>query len=58
MGGIKSIDITKDKTVEKLDAKYPLVSALNAWSLKRNGVKHVVKYLNMVHEDSKLPIGA
>jgi hypothetical protein len=42
--------------VRSLNAKYPLVESLNAWSLKQTGVKHIVKYLNMVHNESKLPL--
>lgn len=53
---VKHIDTSKDTTVTKLDRKYPLVNSLNAWTLKQTGVKHIVKYLNLIHEESKLPL--
>lgn len=49
---VMSIDTSSVKTLDQLDKKYPLISSLNAWSLKPEGVKHIVKYLNMVHEDT------
>jgi len=55
---VKHIDTSSDATVKHLNIKYPLVESLNAWTLKQRGVVHIVKYLNMVHNESKLPLGA
>ena len=46
------IDTSKVTTLVHLDRKYPLIGSLNVWSLKENIVKHLVKYLNIVHEES------
>lgn len=56
MPSVRMIDTSKDGTLTKLDKKYPLVDALNAWNLKQQGVKHLVKYFNMIHEETKLPL--
>lgn len=58
MPHVKHIDTSQDRTVKLLNQKYPLVESLNAWTLKQRGVKHIVMYLNMVHNESKLPLGA
>lgn len=43
-----------NKAVETLDKKYPLVNSLNTWSLDKSGVKHIVKYFNMIHEEHQV----
>lgn len=53
---VRKIDTSKDNILLKLDQKYPLVDALNAWNLKQRGVTHLVKYFNMIHGESKLPL--
>lgn len=56
MPAVRTIDTSQDKILTKLDKKYPLVDALNAWNLKQRGVTHLVKYFNLIHEESKLPL--
>lgn len=38
--------------ITTLDKKYPLVAALNMYSLKPSSVDHIIKYLNMVHRET------
>jgi phosphohistidine swiveling domain-containing protein len=37
---------------ETLDKKYPLVGALDTWRLDTDGVDHLIKYFNVIHEES------
>lgn len=53
---LNKIDVSKDTTVATLEKKYPLIDSLNVWSLKPKTVRHVVKYMNVVHEESLLPL--
>lgn len=53
---LSKIDTSKDTTIVGLERKYPLIDALNVWNLKPKTVKHVVKYLNVVHVESQLPL--
>ncbi len=41
-------------TINTLDKKYPLVSAVNSWNMESTAKKHMVKYLNLIHEEHKL----
>lgn len=42
---------TTNVTAE-LDRKYPLIDSINTWSLDKRGQSHIVKYLNLIHEES------
>jgi glutaredoxin len=53
MPNVRKIDTSKDNILKKLDQKYPLIDALNAWNLKKRGVTHLVKYFNLIHEESQ-----
>jgi Histidine kinase-, DNA gyrase B-, and HSP90-like ATPase len=44
---IGTTNVTKE-----LDRKYPLIDAINTWSLDTKGQAHIVKYLNLIHEES------
>lgn len=45
-----------NRVVKSLDAKYPLVGAINSWSLDENGVRHMVKYFNVIHTETLVDI--
>lgn len=40
-----------DTLTGALDKKYPLINHIQTWNLKKEGVDHIVKYLNHIHED-------
>lgn len=44
--------VTVTNVTEPLNKKYPLVDSINTWNLNTAGVEHLVKYFNMVHEES------
>lgn len=44
--------IGQTNATAELDRKYPLINSINTWSLDTKGQKHIVKYLNMIHEDT------
>lgn len=49
------LDIDTEKTglaTEELDKKYPLIGALNSFEASRSK-EHVIKYLNMVHDEEE-----
>ena len=42
------------KIAEIVD-KYPLISAVSVYSIRKNHVEHLIKYMNAVHEESLTP---
>lgn len=44
--------VVVNNVTDPLDRKYPLVGAINTWHLEPDSVDHLVKYFNMVHEES------
>lgn len=40
-----------DPVTKALDTKYPLIGSINTWSLTPTRQKHIIKYLNAVHEE-------
>lgn len=38
--------------IDALDKKYPLIGAISTWSVDPVGAEHIIKYLNLIHEET------
>lgn len=53
MPAVPGIDYSHTQShIKKLDDKYPLAEAVHVWTLKNKGADHMVKYFNLIHEES------